>query len=568
MKRLLVLLACLGLLTAAHAQTPVAPVTKTAPPSENIRFDFRDAPMLQVIRLLTEISGANIVATEKASTRKVSVFLQGLSMQAALDAICKSAGLWYRKDEATGVWRVMTLDEYQRDIVVYRAEQTRVFTLRNSNVIASANAISALFGSRVKLSAGVEESPGIGNQSAGTAPGASGGTTGGSARTITQPLSAGQIASTLDQLGSDDSSPNTESEGRLANSIIEPPPIFITYNRLHNLLIARTSDLEALHEIGGMITEIDRPTRQVLLEMKVLEVTIGSGFRSVFDIGATSGDNLTGPPVGRAPNPLAPNAIGSQAILGTGNFPLEGGSLVFQLMNERVLARLQLLATSNKVNVLSTPTVLASNNQQSKLFVGEERTLITGVSSNTVTNQNQSVTTLSPTTEKRNIGNTLLILPRINADGTVTLSISQDISTVLPKSTSIPISSANGILEFPIDTVNTSNLQVTIIAKHGQSIAVGGMIRERLSDAESKVPILGDIPVLGFFFKRKVKENSRTELVLVVTPHIVETPEDAESQSREALGVHSTHPKTPFKTGKHDAAPPAIPNPPMTHPPP
>lgn len=85
----------------------------------------------------------------------------------------------------------------------------------------------------------------------------------------------------------------------------------------------------------------------------------------------------------------------------------------------------------------------------------------------------------------------LTLLPGINADRTVSLSIVQDASRLLPKSASIPVGNSGELQEFPIDMVNTSNLRVDVVTKDRLTIAVGGMIQERVSEAEAKVPLLG-----------------------------------------------------------------------------
>lgn len=550
-----------------------------------VTLDFRDASVLQVIRVLSELAGINIVATEQAGQKKLTVFLQQVPVEEALDAISKAGGLWYRVEPGSGIYRVMTAEEYQRDIVIFRAEQTRVLTLRHSNVVAAANAIEALFGERVELtqppndesasfgSGGLGGLGGVGgvggNPNLGTGF-ASGGTGGGRSssgrfnaegdligqRTAAgiggQGLSAAQIERSLDEIQApaaapppegtatpprtDAALPLAEAERALADNVVRPPILYVTFNRLHNLLILRSADTAALDEAAKLVTDIDRPTRQVLLEMKVLEIALGDSFRSVFDIGLTSGSSLGAPPVGQAPNPLQPTAtLGQTAILGSGNFPLEGGTLVFQYLSDRLLARLQLLATDNKLNVLATPVLLASNNQPARLFIGEERVLTTGISSDTVTNANQTITTFTADTERRNIGNTLTILPRINADRTVTLNILQDSSSVLPKSTVIPVGSDGKIIEFPVDTVNTANLQVTVVAKDRLAVAVGGMIRENKSAANTKVPVLGDLPLIGTLFKRREAEQGKSELALIITPYILDSPEEGEPISRARL---------------------------------
>lgn len=539
-------------LCAALTAFPIGHAAPRLPPQatvQNIRLDLRQATISEVIRLLAEISHTNIVATEAAAKIKVTVFLRDVSVRGALEAIAKSAGLWYRYDEDDRVFRVMTAEEYQKDIVVFAHEETRIVTLRNANVVAAANAVSALFGARVEISepaadkqvfsvsgmavtqstAGsggptgatnavqsASQTQGIGTQNQNAASGNALGSGG---------LSPGQISSLLKKLADGD-------DPTLANLAVAPPPIRVTYNLQHNMLIVRSSDVQALDEVQRLVVEMDRPLKQVLLEMKVLEVTLGDDMRSAFDFSITSGTTAVTDSSGNTT--LVP-----KVSLGSGNFPTEGGTLVFSYLDQRISARLQALASENRVRTLSTPILLTSNLQPAELFIGEERVLVTNVTSNTVTNNNQAVTTFTSVTEKRNIGNTLAILPRINADRTVSLSIMQDASRLLPKSATIPVGSDGAIQEFPIDTVNTSNLKVDIVAKDRLTVAVGGMIQEEASNSETKVPLLGDLPGVGFFFKRSEKTNTKKQLVLIITPYIIDSPEEGEQRSRERVQAHA-----------------------------
>lgn len=533
-------------LCAALAASPVVQAAPILPPQaaeQNIRLDLRQATVSEVIRLLAEISHANIVATEAAAKIKVTVFLRGVSVRGALDAIAKSAGLWYRYDEDDRVFRVMTAEEYQKDIVVFAHEETRIVTLRNANVVAAANAVAALFGARVEISAPVADKPVFSVSGlAVTQSGAASGGTGGATNAVQSASAQGQNAGSANAQSSGGLSPGQISEllkkladgddPTLANLVVAPPPIRLTYNLQHNMLIVRSADAQALDEVQRLVMEMDRPLKQVLLEMKVLEVTLGDGMRSAFDFSITSG--TTAVTDSNGDTTLVP-----KISLGTGNFPTEGGTLVFSYLDQRISARLQALASENRVRTLSTPILLTSNLQPAELFIGEERVLVTNVTSDTVTNNNQAVTTFTSVTEKRNIGNTLAILPRINADRTVSLSIVQDASRLLPKSATIPVGSAGAIQEFPIDTVNTSNLKVDIVAKDRLTVAVGGMIQEEVSNAESKVPLLGDLPGVGFFFKRSEKAHTKKQLVLVITPYIIDSPEEGEQRSRERVQAHA-----------------------------
>jgi general secretion pathway protein D len=121
------------------------------------RLEFRGARMTDAIRLIAEISGLNVVATEEAGKATVTLYLQGLTAGTAVETLCKVAGLWYRRDEDTQTFRIMTTKEFQKDHVVYRKNETRVFTLLHPNAIVVGQAIEDLFGDRVELSLGVEE---------------------------------------------------------------------------------------------------------------------------------------------------------------------------------------------------------------------------------------------------------------------------------------------------------------------------------------------------------------------------------------------------------------------------
>jgi len=523
------------------------------------KLEFKQAKVVDAVRIISEMSGANIVTTNEAANQLVTIFLREVTVQEAIDTICKVTGLWYRKDSKTGVIRVMDSAEYQRDIVVFKNDKTRVFTLQNYNVKSAAQVIENLFGERVELELGDEgdsldqfggsagsseggnnndndsnNNRGSSNQSDAEGSGGSGGSGAKIAENLslsTEMLSAIQQRSSggLDKI----------STLELSGFLRKEAPIMITINQLHNLLIVRTSDAAALGEIARLIKKIDLKPAQVLLEMKILELAVGDSFKKVFDVDFTSSSTSSGPSTSADRNPLQPGGLlGPNLALGLGNFGLEGGTLLFQAMSDNIRLRLQLLEENNLVNVLATPVLLASNNTRSRLFIGEERILVTGVNTTTTTGSSGVVSNIiSAETELRDIGNTLLILPRINQDGTVTLSIQQDSSSVIVGGATIPVTGAGGTVQaFPVDTVNTANLEGAFLAQDGLTVAVGGMIRSTVTDVDQRVPFISDIPLLGHVFERKVKENKKTELVLLITPHVFATEEDASKGAMQRMG--------------------------------
>lgn len=119
------------------------------------RLEFTRANILDVTRALADISGLNFVATDKAAKKNVTVFLQKISVIDALETITKNSGLWYRKDKKSGTYRIMSTDEYARDLVVYREDVTKVFRLLHPNPMLIARTIQDLYGERVVLSFGM-----------------------------------------------------------------------------------------------------------------------------------------------------------------------------------------------------------------------------------------------------------------------------------------------------------------------------------------------------------------------------------------------------------------------------
>src|SRR5262245_2444721 len=115
-------------------------------------MDLRDVELREALRLVAEESGVNLVPSEDAGKRIVSCFLQETTVRGAIESIAKSYGLWYREDTHLGAVRVMTAEEYERDLTLFRDESTQVFTLMYPNALEVALAIRNLFGSRVRLS--------------------------------------------------------------------------------------------------------------------------------------------------------------------------------------------------------------------------------------------------------------------------------------------------------------------------------------------------------------------------------------------------------------------------------
>jgi general secretion pathway protein D len=539
------------------------------------KLDLRDVQLADALRALGEESGVNLVSSEDAAKKTVACYLQNVSVRQAIESISKAYGLWYREDDVNGVVRVLTAQEFQRDLSTFRDEHTKVFTLNYPNASDVAHAIRNLYGSRVQLALDREylydeydelsqrfqrfdildrraQSLGVfgengGNSASGYSSNGSG-TSGSNSQggRYQDSYSNGQREQDRQAREARDkahlSSDQLEALSRAQAAGQEPDPylqqqmngsapsIYVSVIRRNNKIAVRTSDKAAVDEIEKLVTALDVPTPQVLLEVKVLNLDLGDDFDSAFDAAFTDQHSA--------------GSAGGVAPPGGGILPgrLPGG-FIYQYVNDNFAARLQFLQQRRRVNSLATPMLLVANNEVARLFVGEERPLVRNISSTVTQNNNQTIATPNTTTELVPVGTTLLITPNINADRTVTLRVLQENSEINPGAANIPIIGADGtVTEQAIDTVKSRTVTGTVVAKDGLTLALGGLVDESIATTQSGIPGLMDMPLIGFLFRRESKSRAHTELVVIIRPHVLFTAPEGEEQSRELTERLSIHP--------------------------
>jgi general secretion pathway protein D len=191
-----------------------------------------------------------------------------------------------------------------------------------------------------------------------------------------------------------------------------------------------------------------------------------------------------------------------------------------------VRAFLQLLMNLTDTNILSTPQVLAADNQKAKIVVGENRPFPTG--------QAQGITggTLV-TIERKDVGVTLELTPQVLEDDLIRLEIKQEI-TAIAENVSQTI--GTGTASVPVGPTTTKrSMETTTVAKDQQTLVVGGLVRDNIVINDRKIPFLGDIPFLGWLFRIQTKATEKLNLLVFLTPHIVRDEVDmVELNARKA----------------------------------
>ena len=508
--------------------------------SQNIELlALKEIHLGQACGLLTEMCGFNVVATSKAAEQAVSVFVQNLPLRQCLETICRLNGLWYREDQR--IITLMTMAEYSDELVVHRNEKSRAFLLRYSNANDMAKVIQAVMGSQVEfVDIGSEKVYGhVEEEKEGSLRIPSD-----ADRQLSDEEKEKLIKLGLIKKGSDDTEQLLERLGQ------EVPAVITVFKR-NNSILARSMDESILEEIGRIIEAMDTPTNQVLLEISLLQLTLGEGFESFFNV------SLPGRIETSTPDHILQNdgTISSRAInyfsnvagAAMGGSALSANTLNLEFGGHDIQARMELFARDDRLEILATPFLMSANNAKVEFFVGEETPLRQGVTSKVLYNNDGFQTTafFDVEVKKEELGTDLEISSFINEDGTITMELEAEIS--FAKFGVTTINAVNGvtgeIVPFEVDAIDRSELNSVITAVDGQPIAIGGIIKENLSESEKKVPILGDIPLLGFFFREVADSTQKTETVILLTPHIIRHPALAYQKSRDFMNRRSSHPR-------------------------
>ncbi|MEP2990032.1 MAG: type II secretion system secretin GspD [Parasphingorhabdus sp.] len=295
----------------------------------------------------------------------------------------------------------------------------------------------------------------------------------------------------------DEPAPQTVQSASESTSPIAGNLRIVPNNQNNSLLIYANG--EEYGFIREALEKLDQPVAQVLIEATLAEVTLSDDLRfgvdfSVFRSGSNGTNTITNS--GTTSGTPAPSFPGfSVSVLGS-----------------TASAVLNTLQSKTNVQVLSAPKILTLNNEPATLQVGDQVPIVTQQSQGTVSPGAPIVNNI----ELRDTGVILQVTPRVNDSGTIILDISQEVSDVASTTTS-------GINS---PTIQQRRLASTVATRSGQMIALGGLIRNRQTKQKSGIPLLSQIPIIGGLFGRDVETGSRTELIILITPTVIRSPEE------------------------------------------
>ncbi len=285
--------------------------------------------------------------------------------------------------------------------------------------------------------------------------------------------------------------------------------ITITPDKASNSLVIMASPTD-FAELTQVIKKLDRRSKQVFVQVLIAEVSLDKsnefGLQTGVIGGGTPNNNLT---VAGMYDPL-----GTLATILSKIPTSVGGSAIFTASPINVSAVLKALDTNGLLNVLSTPNILTSDNKEAEIIVGENVPFKASAT--------QSTFGTTESVERKDIGINLKIKPQISEGDYIRMDINQEISAVKDTATT-----------GAIDLVTTKrSAKTSVVIKDNETVVIGGLIQDKENETITKVPLLGDIPLLGWLFKSKTKKRSKTNLMILLTPHIVKDAADFAEMTR------------------------------------
>ena len=286
------------------------------------------------------------------------------------------------------------------------------------------------------------------------------------------------------------------------------------------VILATNDDYPFIEET---IKKLDTAPRQVMIEVLIAEVTLTKDFQ--FGLEWVISNHMSLQPFSKTINLNGPigmnsNLLPSAASLASG---LPGFSYAATDMAGNVKALLNTLASDNKVTVLASPHILAADNLEAKIQIGNEVPIATSQ----MTNVASSTTTGSilSTIQYKDVGTILKVKPQINESGVVSMEVSQEVSDYSP-------SSVLGTTQY---IFSKREATTNVVAQNGQTIVIGGLIQDNRTKSLSGVPFLSSIPVLGHLFSSTDDSTTKTEIIVLLTPHVIKNQEEAGNVTSEYL---------------------------------
>ena len=437
--------------------------------------EFQGDDVGQVLRLLARQARINLVVSDQIPPGSaVTMRLDGVTALQAIEIIAQSKGLFLKK--LGGVYYVKTAAEQEKEPTEsgsYQFSYAQVATPQSLSLTAMPTALGGT--------------------------GTAAPVTGGTATTMT----------------SGSMTPNPQLLALIKSQL---------HSGLEPQLDVRTNTVffhETVSNIDNFkrfLVEIDKPTKQVMIEARLVEVTAnprqayGINWSGVVGSASANGGKTIsyGGANGTLDHPSSNNnLIGNFGNLAAGNFAI--------LSVPQMSVTLQALNEDSDAEFLANPRLVTADNMPAKIEVLRAQPVPEYIPGGATQSGTLLPATLTGFRDKT-FGNTLLVKPSVNKDGFITLSVKPSISNKIGDQ-SVPIQGGAPIVS-PI--IDSRSLESNVLIKSGDTLAIGGLLQDEIRKTRTKVPVMGDVPLLGYMFQSRVNERVKRNLLVFVTPTIID----------------------------------------------
>ncbi len=438
-----------------------------------ISMDFQQAALKDVLKIFSQQAGLNFVATDNIEDKKITLYLDGVTVQDALDSIMLANNLSYEQAEGSAVFIVKEIGKARIDLT------TRVYSLDFARISASKD------GTEGDIS---------------------------------------NIESIIDNLLS-----KGPDEKKLGSIVVD--------KRTNSLIVTTIlSDFPILEET---IAKLDSITPQALIEAEIVEIQTGALKKLGLEWGSSDGTfvRFTGPtkithfPFVRNSNPFSQSLLGDVTTtdstetvndVTTSSSSISQTPMLGVLSLEEFSMVLRAMETEGSAHYLAKPRIMTVNNQTAEIKITADTAI--GIKKTSVSDTGEVITEA----ERIETGITLKVTPTINKKGYITMTIEPEVSRAIQSA-------------YFVDFVDPTkrSAKTTVMVKDGQTMAIGGLLRNHKEDSNRTVPGLSKIPFIGNLFQSKNDRSIQTEIIVFVTAHAilnVGDAMDAANQIKDSVG--------------------------------
>ena len=477
-------------------------VETTSPLDRKVSIRVANVPISAFLNSITTQAKINFIMSEEFANKKVTASLTRVTVREALDTLLRVHGLAYQRIGKSDSYVVTKRSNDAPDTI------TKIYTLSYISLQGVGSAQS-------ELNSIMPQDVSSNNSS--------GGFSGGSGS------DGSGMTNNLSQSGGDSYATGSTITS-IVGSMLSPVGKIAVDPRTNKLII--TDVPEIFPQVENILAELDIKPPQILIEAQIVEVNKTSGLSLGFEYGGSDGtlasisapsrtltseffhgktydgsEKLHGwdwifPSSKEKESQSSSSSGGTTTTTTTGSSSNQEGVLNLSAFNIVLKAML----TRGEAKYLGKPKVVTLNNKTATITTSTDATV-----GRTVTDSGSTTATATTTTsaERKRVGLTLQVTPQVNREGYVTLYVQPTYSDV----------TASGF-DFSLDTV-TRAASTLVRVKNGQTVVIGGLLSSRETDQTRKVPLLGDIPVLGWLFTSRSKSKSTTDLVIFITPTIL-----------------------------------------------